>query len=143
MIPVWPDDLPDAFDRQGLARGEADLLLASESDSGFNIGRQRFVRAVQPLLASLTVSIDGRERFSRFFRDELGHGRLPFLIPAVGIDGAALASADGAALLLDDGSPLTISQWWLVRFPPSGEKPVYEAVSGPVWRIRLSLEVLP
>lgn len=64
--------------------------------------------------AQFRVTLNQKERMKRFWRDEIGNGTKPFLIPDQTLDGAILHLSDGQVFPTQDGTRIAILRWWRV-----------------------------
>ena len=140
-IPSWPIDLPQRLDIEGYGQSLADGRLRTTMEAGPVKMRRRSSAAMKPVQGQFLGFSDHFARLERFWVEEAGGGSLPFLIPDQTRDALALANEDGLQLLDDQGRPLLNTAWWFVLF---GENPpTLAAVGGPIYRISLSLVILP
>lgn len=119
MIPVWPDTLPQHFDRQGFALAEGDGRLKSPTDTGPGKMRRRSTAIADPMQGRMSMRLAQILALRAFLKTDLAKGSLPFWLP------------DPMG-----GDPL------LVRFADEG-LPQYQNVAGDLWTASFKLEVLP
>lgn len=139
-IPVWPADLPQRVLVQGFQSGVRGNRLTTAPDAGL-VKQRRRGPAVRPVTCAVTVEMDGRARFDRFYEEELNFGVAPFLIPDQQVDGNLLSDELWNALLDENGHLLIAESWWLVQF--SQNQPAVSAAEGLLFNIQFSLVVLP
>ena len=142
MIPVWPADLPPRPLADGFREGLEDGRLRTPMEAGLPKSRLRSSVAMRPVEASFRVTADQKARLERFYREEVGRGTLPFLLPdPVAQDRFLLA--DTETVLTDEvDRPLIVEAWLLVVF---GDSPPTFAPRqrGLSFAASLSLSVLP
>lgn len=119
MIPFWPAELPQRVLADNYSESLGDGRLRTPMEAGPPKIRRRFTLAARPVSAAFKVSPDGKARIERFFREEVGGGALPFLMPDQTHDGLALTTETGLHLLDDQGRPLINTALWLVTFGDS------------------------
>ncbi|WP_264045510.1 hypothetical protein [Methylobacterium flocculans] len=141
MIPYWPADLPQRFQRDGYSRGFADGRLSTPMEAGPPKTRRRFSSAIKPVTVTLDEREDAFARLERFYEEEVAGGSLPFLIPDQTRDALPLMVAPGIPLLDEQGRPLLNTAWWLVMF--GGNLPTPQDRGGGWYRSTFSLSVLP
>lgn len=141
MIPYWPSDLPQRFQREGYSRGFADGRLSTAMEAGPPKTRRRFSSAVKPVQVTLDEREDAFARLERFFEEEVAGGTLPFLIPDQTRDALPLMADGGLQLLDEQGRLLINTSWWLVLF--GGSLPTPQDRGGGWYRSTFGLSVLP
>ena len=117
---VWPSELPQHVLASGYSESLGEGRLRTQMEAGPMKVRRRFSAVARPVSTSFRVSPDGKARIERFWREEIGDGSLPFLMPDQTRDALALLTDDGLQLLDDQGRPLINTAWWLVM---AGEAP--------------------
>lgn len=140
---VWPAALPNTMARDNHRYTFGDGRLRSATDVGPGKVRRRFSATAKPLSGTMILSLDQRIQLETFWNDDTKGGTLPFIFPAIGIDGAALTMADGTELTTSDGTPITMSAHWLVQFLPTGNPPSLASLGGDWWQASLELQVMP
>ncbi|SEP21333.1 hypothetical protein SAMN04487843_108203 [Methylobacterium sp. ap11] len=118
---VWPSELPQRVLASGYSETMGEGRLRTQMEAGPMKVRRRFSAVVRPVPASFRVSPDGKARLERFWREEIGGGSLPFLMPDQTHDGLPLLTDDSLQLLDDQGRPLINTAWWLVM---AGDAPL-------------------
>lgn len=139
-IPVWPVDLPQRVLVQGFQSSVRGNRLTTAPEIG-PVKQRRRGPAVRPVTCAITVEMDGRARFDRFYEEDLNFGVTPFLIPDQQVDGNMLSDEVWNALLDDNGSLLIAESWWLVQF--AQDQPAVSAPDGLIFTIQFGLVVLP
>jgi hypothetical protein len=76
--PVWPSSLPQQVDQATYAEDLANVVERSEMDTGPAKVRRRFTAGIQPMQATVTVTIAQAATLETFFDDTLEGGSLEF-----------------------------------------------------------------
>jgi hypothetical protein len=76
--PAWPSSLPQTVDQFTYAENFADVVERSEMDSGPAKIRRRFTSGIQPIQATVTVTIAQAATLQTFFDDTTRGGSLEF-----------------------------------------------------------------
>lgn len=123
MVDVWPATLPQVFERNGYSEGFPDNLIESQPDQGPPTSRRRGTSAPWPVVGSILMTLAQKNELREFFNTTLMSGALPFSFP----------------VQASESSP---TEYWLVKFP-KGSLPSASELTYDLWRVQLSLIVLP
>lgn len=138
---VWPDDLPQRFQRDGFSQGFGDGRLRTSMETGPQKTRRRFSSVTRPLQVTMDERADAFARLHRFYDDDTKGGSLPFLIRDQMQDGLPLGTEDGAILQDETGADLLFESWLLVMF---GDAPPTPQDRGGGWyRSTFPLVIMP
>ncbi len=134
----WPDTLPRPMrDTYGLAAGENRRF--GQNEAGPAQMRGGVSNAPETVTMTLDVSLNERERFWRFWREETMKGLKPFAMRDHARDNIPISTPQGGQLTTVSGSRLVMASWWIVRF---GRAVPSHTPIGVRWRVRFDLEVL-
>lgn len=143
--PVWPEDLPVRFAREGYEEGIGDPRLAQKMQTGRSTMRRQTRRAVRPVSASVYLDTAQRARLERWWDEDLRGGVRAFTVRDQARDGVPLLVAVGGGsavpLLAAPGLPLLVSAHWLCRIAEGAI--TYRYLGGPHWQASFALEILP
>ena len=138
-LPSWPTELERPL-RDGFSQQIGDNRRRQKADQGPPRMRRSTSKAIETIGMSFMATADLRDRFWRFYREEVGSGALPFLVPDWGRDGLVLWDSSGIVLTDEDGTPLLIAATWVCVF---GDRLPGDVPVGVEWRIQFDLVVLP
>ena len=119
MVDAWPTGLPQDLEQSGFSESVGDGVLEYQPDQGPTISRRRTTAVMRPLSGTVQMSPDQIATLRTFFDVTIMGGALPFEFPDQVQDGTLL-----------------------VKFP-KGSGPSWSALSGDIYRVQLSLMVLP
>lgn len=120
MPATWPASLPQSFLRAGYSEGSADTRIAEPTDAGPVPVRRRASATTVPVRGTMRMTAAEWDILSAFIRDDLAGGVLAFEFPAQ----------------RDAGT-------WLVRLDPTQPLPEPQAIRTGIFRVPLSLVILP
>ncbi|MGM4891271.1 hypothetical protein [Tardiphaga sp. 839_C3_N1_4] len=119
MVDAWPAEFPQELEQNGFSEGVGDGVLEYQPDQGPSISRRRTSAVMRPLSGTMQMSAAQIATLRTFFDTTLMGGALPFEFPDQIQDGTLL-----------------------VKFP-KGAGPSWSALSGELYRVQLSMMVLP
>jgi hypothetical protein len=135
---IWPADLPAPIrDDYGVTLG--DNRRFTQGDAGPPRPKGNRSKPTRGVAMTLIATRNQLARFERF-RDDVGYGAVPFLMPDYGTHGWGLASEDGAPLMTEGGGVLLLDAWFTCLF---GQRAPAISVTGLNFRITFDLLVLP
>ncbi|MEN6535653.1 MAG: hypothetical protein ABFD89_18460 [Bryobacteraceae bacterium] len=118
MVDAWPATLPQCF-IVGYSDGEGDGLIETAPDIGPPISRPRSTAVVRPLSGAMRMTRAQIAILSAFFRTTLLRGSLPFSFTDPTFGGTVL-----------------------VKFP-KGSQPSWQQTGPGMYRVNITLSVLP
>lgn len=118
MPATWPETLPQRFEPQGFRRGVGDGRLITQMEGGISRVRRRY-RAADPMTGTLIMSTEQKVSLIEFVQVTLAGGALTFYFPDPDLTGTMLLCRLG------------------------GDMPSWTAVGPHVWRVAITMEVMP
>ncbi|PWB94653.1 hypothetical protein [Methylosinus sporium] len=140
-IPVFPDELLGSVLTDGFGDTLPDGRSEVPTDYGPAMMRRAFSSAVEPVTVTIVIEHYLVFRFKRFWREDIGGGALPFILPDLLADGDVVLDDAGEPVLDDSDEPILVTAKWLARFAP-GQAPKIEPW-GIDYQIAMQLEILP
>jgi hypothetical protein len=119
MVDAWPAELPQEIEQNGFSEAVGDGVLEYQPDQGPSISRRRTSAVMRPLSGTMQMTAPQIVALLAFFDTTLMGGSLPFEFPDQIQDGTLL-----------------------VKFP-KGAGPSWAALSDDLYRVQLSMMVLP
>jgi hypothetical protein len=119
VVDAWPAELPQVLEQEGFSESVGDGVLEYQPDQGPTISRRRTAAVMRPLSGTMQMSSDQIAALRAFFDSTILGGALPFEFPDQVQNGTLL-----------------------VKFP-KGNGPSWSPQSDDLYRVRLSLTVLP
>lgn len=113
--PNWPAELPQRVMVDGFSQSIDDTRAFTEMDAGPPKVRSRGIQ-VESISCQMIIDAGQFARFKRFWKEEVGKGVLPFLIPDQVLDGLPVLDQDGLPVLNDAGDPVLGTYNWLATF---------------------------
>lgn len=115
---IWPESLPQLFNKQGFRRQLANTTIRSQPEVGVPILRRRSTLGVSPFAGTMNVTIAQMAAIEFFYSATLYSGAFQFRFPA----------QDGTA------------EVWDCRFTAP---PTFSPISHVLWQASIELERLP
>lgn len=123
----WPKTLPQSVLYNGYAEETGDVRLRTPTESGPGKIRPRFSRTIDPMRCSMMLTLEQKEILKAFVKVDLKLGSLPFSFPKPQYPGETITVEIG------DNMP---------SYTPTRPGKAADT-SKPLWKVDLSLNVLP
>lgn len=116
---IWPTTLPQELHQQGFSIQNPTGAVRTDMETGKAFQRRRYTAAVQPVSGQMFLTKEQYTTLLVFWRDTLGMGALEF-------DWVHPITGDLAKFRFNSNNP-----------------PQLSAVTGDLYQVRLSLEIVP
>ncbi|MEM7303410.1 MAG: hypothetical protein AAF468_20205 [Pseudomonadota bacterium] len=138
--PTWPTELEKIL-LEGYSAEFGNSRQISRPRDAFIRSKRKVSRVPQPIQFAIFATPDQKQRFERFWFEEIEEGNSFFYIPDPELYGKVLADESLASITTRDGAPIEISNTWLCMFDE--QPPRREWIAGTNYRLSMNILVMP